>query len=83
MNVRYAISFGRSPGGLEMSEISQTRKSGLSTGFALDRPLCYHCHGDNPSGEPGYGDVGVALPDQKFWNREATMLVAGLEFTGR
>ncbi len=26
MNVRYATSFGRSPGGLEMSEISQKQK---------------------------------------------------------
>ena len=66
-----------------MSANSQTRKSGLSTGLALDRPLCYRRHGDNPSGEPGYGDVGVALPDQEFWNREATILVTGLEFTGR
>ncbi len=35
--------------------------SGLCTKFALEPPSCYRRHGDNPSGEPGYGGVGVAL----------------------
>ena len=62
---------------------SVTRKSGLSTGFDLDRPSCYQRLRDIPSNQPGYGDVGVALSDRLISDRGATILVSGLEFKGR
>ena len=62
---------------------SHKRMSGLCTGFGFDRPSCYRRHGDNPSGEPGYGDVDAALPDRHVCNRGAAILVSGLAFKGR